>query len=64
MATLTVGKAKVNITARGCIDCGAQWSHAWEVAKLIAVTVGGREHTIAINRCGDCMKNHQEVMKL
>jgi hypothetical protein len=55
MSTLkTIGKAKIDLTVRGCIDCGTLWSSGWEVAKRVEVTVDGSLFYVCVNRCADC----------
>lgn len=49
------GKAKVTVKAAGCVDCGTEYSHDWEVARIIPVTIGKHVGEITIHRCGDCM---------
>ena len=56
---MNVGKAKVRISAEGCIDCGTLWSHAWEVARVLTIRIGKRTYQLDIHRCGDCMKKQQ-----
>jgi hypothetical protein len=56
----TVGKAKIDLSVRGCIDCGTEYSHAWEVAKTIEVQIAGKAYQGQIHRCGDCMKKRKK----
>lgn len=56
----TYGKAKVEITARGCIDCGTEWSSDWKVDKQVKVIIGGREGYISLHVCADCMKKRSK----
>ena len=57
---MNIGKARIEVRAQGCIDCGTFWSHAWEVARTLTVTIGKRTFDLDIHRCGDCMKPEQQ----
>jgi hypothetical protein len=50
----TIGKCKLDLTVRGCVDCGTQWSSGWEVAKRLEVTVDGSLFYVCVNRCAEC----------
>lgn len=63
MSTIkTIGKAKIDMDIRGCIDCGTEYSHGWEIARIIDVKIGGKVYQAEIHRCADCMKDRQQVL--
>ena len=57
MSTIkTIGKAKIDLEIRGCIDCGSEASSGWEVAQIIEIKIGSKSHQGTIHRCADCTK--------
>jgi hypothetical protein len=63
MATIKeIGKAKIDMEIRGCIDCGTEYSSGWEVARIIEVKIGGKVYQGQLHRCADCMKNKQRLL--
>jgi len=54
------GRAKIRIEAKGCVDCGREFSYAWESAGAVRVTlnrgVTGHERVlmVMVHRCGRC----------
>ena len=63
MSTIkTIGKAKIDLDIRGCIDCGAEYSSGWEIAKVIEIKIAGKAYQAEVHRCADCMKNKQRLM--
>ncbi len=63
MSTIkTIGKAKIDLEIRGCIDCGTEFSSGWEVAKVIDIKIGNKVYQGEIHRCADCMKNKQRLL--
>lgn len=49
-----IGRASIELTATGCIDCGTGHSWNWHEAKAVEVTVNGKAHHVIVHRCGDC----------
>ncbi len=70
MSTIkTIGKAKIDLTIRGCIDCGTEYSSGWEIARIVEVAVAGTVYQGKVYRCADCankrkIESHQSVMAL
>jgi hypothetical protein len=57
MSTIkTIGKAKIDLDIRGCIDCGIQWSSGWEIAQVVEVVVAGKVYQGKVHRCADCTR--------
>lgn len=53
---LKIGKSAIEITAEGCVRCGALSSHRWEIERAIPVTVGDRKPAeISLHVCGGCL---------
>ncbi len=57
--TKSVGKAKVNITATGCIECGSEHGTGWSVARQIKVSIGLKRGTVDIHICDECKKRRK-----
>ncbi len=57
---MNIGKAKIDVVARGCIDCGAEHASGWTTARLVTfkgVDSNGRKVGMAavwVSRCADC----------
>lgn len=64
MASVTVGKAKVNIDIEGCIYCGASWSSEWKAVKTLDIRIGSRQIAIQVHACADCMKSRKHQPEL
>ena len=61
-AIKTIGKAKIDLDVRGCIDCGTEYSSGWEVARIVEIKIGKTVYQCEIHRCARCMKNKQELL--
>ncbi len=63
MSTIkTIGKAKIDLSIRGCIDCGTEHSSGWEVARTVDVAIAGKVYQGQIHRCADCSRKKQKHM--
>lgn len=56
MQSVSVGRTKVSVEARGCFGCGTLYSSGWETHCVVEVDVNGRRLMVAIPVCADCMK--------
>jgi hypothetical protein len=54
--TKSVGKAKVNITATGCMACGTEHGTGWSIARQMPVTIGLKRGMVNIHICDECRK--------
>lgn len=55
MATVhRIKNAKIDMTIRGCIECGTEFSSGWRVAREIKVTIGSKEFYGNVHICIDC----------
>ena len=52
--TIAFGKAKIEIEAKGCVECGSWWSTGWQIARTISVVINNRERLIDIHICNEC----------
>jgi len=60
MQTVRIGKAKIDVTVRGCAWCGTEHSHNWSDYKNIQVAVDGRVFLpVTIHLCGDCAEKQK-----
>lgn len=57
-----IGKAKIEITTRGCKECGAQWSRAWWVEREVMVKIGKKEIRLEIHICDDCKRTQTDSL--
>jgi hypothetical protein len=51
---VTIGRTRITVDVRGCLDCGTEWSHGWVPARTVPVTIGTRALAIGLSRCADC----------
>lgn len=52
--TISIAKCKLEIEARGCIECGTEWARHWTPAREIIVKVGKRTIKVLANKCDRC----------
>lgn len=50
-----IGKAKIRVTVRGCMDCGVEQSSSWHDAETFTLAFnGGLPQTEVVHRCAEC----------
>ena len=54
-----IGKAVIEISVEGCIECGTRWSRNWKVARRVPVTIGKVEGTVTLHICADCQARNE-----
>ncbi len=52
----SVGKAKINIEAKGCVECGTQFSSGWSVDRTVLIVIGKTRIEVPLSICNDCKK--------
>ncbi len=60
-ASLTIGKAKITVEVVGCYYCGTIGSDKWQVVRYVPLVLNGKEHSLRIDACGDCLRTRGAV---
>lgn len=55
-ARFRFGHATVEVIAKGCVQCGAEFSHKWRPAKKVSVRIGAHEAEVTLWICGHCLE--------
>lgn len=58
-AVKSIGKTKIDVTARGCHDCGTTYSFSWHTFKTVHISIADSIAKLEIPICGSCMKKRK-----
>lgn len=60
-AGINVGKARVYVDVRGCVDCGTEFAEGWFDAGRVAVKIGSRRPlSLVVSRCVACQMEQEK----
>jgi hypothetical protein len=60
--TKNFGKAKLDITVKGCMTCGTEWSSGWSVGRTVSVAFDGKSPIdVDIHLCARCSAPGEEA---
>jgi hypothetical protein len=51
---MRIGKTRIELTARGCIDCGTEYATGWSTERTFVWTFGEHKQTVSIPICATC----------
>jgi hypothetical protein len=60
---MQIGRTHIDISARGCIDCGTEHAAGWHLAETVSVRIGDRNPIVLeIRRCAECHEKLKGTM--